>query len=170
MSYYGRIMLLLVACTTGSLIASEQESSDDTKVIIEFRWIEDSPIQDLTDPKGIPVSCGGKLAYLHSKPVLTSQDITRAVLHRHNFLVGGRPFDLFTIDLQLSDEAREKLAMATGEHEEKRLAIVINGEYLGTNFVQRSRIPDFVPSAGFISSKTKAERILSSVEKSRIER
>jgi hypothetical protein len=138
--------------------------------MIEFRWVEDSPIQDLTDQKGIPVSCGGKLAYLHSKPVLTSQDIARAVLHRHDFLVGDRPFYLFTIDQQLTNEAREKLAMATGEREEKRLAIVINGEYLGTNLVQRSRVPDFVPSAGFISSKTKAERILSSVEKSRIER
>ena len=121
-------------------------------------------------PSAICVSCGGKLASLHSKLVLTSQDISRAVLHRHDFLVGDRPFYLFTIDQQLTNEAREKLAMATGEREEKRLAIVINGEYLGTNLVQRSRIPDFVPSAGFISSKTKAERILSSVEKSRIER
>lgn len=69
--------------------------------MIEFRWVEDSPIQDLTDQKGIPVSCGGKLAYLHSKPVLTSQDIARAILHRHDFLVGDRPIYLFMIDQQL---------------------------------------------------------------------
>ena len=143
--------------------ADKAEKKAKTKtdgIHIEFRWLEKRSIQGVTEDKAIPITCGGELAYLHKTPILFGNDVTKAHLRKHDFTVGGLPFELFSIQFDVTDEAKLKLAAASGGERLKLVAIVVDGKYLGASYFKADKITEFAPSAGFISSRIEAERIV----------
>jgi hypothetical protein len=164
MLWYTRIALNLAACLAFVTAVVGQEPPAKPKAKVEFRWLEKRPIQDVTEDKGIPITCGGELAYLHKTPILFGNDVTKAHLRKHDFTVGGLPFDLFSIQFDVTDEAKLKLAAASGGERLKLVAIVVDGKYLGASYFKADKITEFAPSAGFISSRIEAERIVESCQ------
>lgn len=140
------------------LITSQAGAADRPTVKVEFRWAENEPIPGLTEDKGIRLSCGKELTYLHKAPILTNQDVAKAQLKYTDLRRNGLG-ELYSIDLHLTDNAIQKLAMAKVGNR-KLLVVVVDGRPLSAWMCDKSKLAEFVPRAGFLSKKAEAERIV----------
>ena len=62
--------------------------------------------------------------------------------------------------MHLTPAARETLAAAARDGERKWLAVMVDGAYKGAWVFEKSQSARYVPTAGFLSSKGVAERIV----------
>ena len=159
MARQARIGMWLALCLIVAPVASGQEPEANPKAKIEFRWIEDKPIKGVTEEKGI-TPWEQEVMFLHKKVILTSKDVAEARLSKIDLTANGIGV-LYSVKLQLTEEAKRKLADEIEKGGEKRLAIVVDGNVRGaTSFKDKSSINTNVPSAGFLASKREAERIV----------
>ena len=159
MSSRSRIALCLTAYSIAAAVASGQEPAAPPKAKIEFRWIEDAPIKDVTEDKGI-TPWENEVMYLHKKPILTAKDVANASLSKIDLTANGLGV-LYSVKLQLTEEARQKLAKEIEKGGGKRLAIIVDGNVRGApHFPDKSAVNTNIPSAGFLSSKIEADRIV----------
>ena len=143
------------------LQASGQEPSDKPKPKVEFRWLESQPIPGVTEEKGIRTSCGDELSYLHKQPILTNMDVAEVRLSKIDVRQDGILQEQFMIHFHLTAEGRQILAATCGKSGDKLLAVVIDGTYRGAPYFLKSRdASNFVPFAGYFSSKPMVERIV----------
>lgn len=156
-----RMALWMVAFLVVVAPALGQEQPAKPKAKVEFRWLEDKPIKDLTDEKGFQSTCWpDRLSYAHRKPVLTHKDVFGTRLNKIDFSGNGLPGDHFMIDFDLTKEAKATLVAACGEASEGALAVFVDGKYWGASFFKKASADDFAPFAGFITARAEAERIV----------
>ena len=148
------VVIALVAWL-GAPSAGEEPAKP--KVTVEFRWIEPQVVEGVTEDKGHPVVCDGKDWFAHLKPVLTSRDIAAAKVTHLNFANN----DQYAVEFTLANGAAKKLAEACGDKPGRHLTVYVNGHWYGTSYFDKAKPEEFSPPlAGFILSKTHAERIL----------
>ena len=136
-----------------------QEVVATPRAKIEFRWIEDHAIKDVTEENGV-IAWEDDLMYLHKDAILTSKDIADAILCESDLTANGIGV-VYSVRLILTEGAKEKLAMTMEKSGAKRLAVVVDGNIRGaTCFKDKAMIEANIPSAGFLSSKFEAERIV----------
>lgn len=150
------VAFLTVFAIAPSLLAQPVEKP---KVKVEFRWLEDRPMKDLTDAKGFQTTCGPELSYAHKKPVLSNIDVAEATIKNHGSIM-GLSGDHFTITFRLTDSAKKKLIKESGDAAHRELAVFADGKYWGTAIFRKGEANQFEPFAGFINSKAEAERIV----------
>ena len=156
-----QIALLLATLFAASAAAfAPPPAKPKEKARIEFRWLENSAIQGVTEEKGIRTTCGDELSYPHSKPVLTNVDVAGTRLTNTDFSRNGLSGDHFMVHFQLTKEARERLVKSCGNARFKVLGVFVDGKYWSAWNFQPQKPNDFEPSAGFISSRAEAERIM----------
>jgi hypothetical protein len=159
-----RLILGLVAGVVGvSSAVAQPADKPPAKAVVEFRWLEHSPDKALTEDKGIQTTCGPELMYPHKKPVLTNADVAAAEAKNHGQVMGLRG-DHYTVTFKLSDAAKKTLAASAGDATVKELATFVDGKYWGTAIYRPGKTADFIPQAGFITSKAEAERIVAAVK------
>lgn len=155
MAWFTRIVLALaVVVMTGVTFTAGQEPPGSPHVKVEFRWAEEKPVEELTEAKGIDLSCSDKKAYLHKKAVLTNQDITEAHLRKANTV----PDDKFIIEVKLTRDAGKKMAKSSEENLNKPLVVLVDGK-VAAAMVVTSRLSDFLPITGFFT-EAEADRII----------
>lgn len=161
-----RWCLMFAVCGMSAVSALADEPAQPTpSVKIEFRWLEPRPIVDVTFQKGIQTTCGDELSYPHQKPILTQADVARAELVESVF-TNGLPSPQYMVLLHLTDDARQKLVKSVA-NERRELAVFVNDAYYGTRYLHAADIPDFVPGAGFIATRSTAAGIVDSVQSAR---
>lgn len=165
MAWPTRIALGLAVCvtivvTTHAQEPRKEEKAKVEKAKVEFRWLASKPAKGITEEKGIQTTCGPELLYPHLKPALTNADVDGTILKQHDFSQSGLGKELYTVDFQLSEAARKKLLTEAGDQPVMQLATFVDGKYWGTGIFRKADAAKFTPTAGFISSKTEAERIV----------
>lgn len=154
-----------------------QDPPAQPKVKVELRWVETKHVDGLTDEKGYQSGYTPKdIVYPHKKPamVLTTAEVAEARLTTHDYRKSGSGIH-YTVTLQLTQEARDKLA-ATVEGTEMRLLTVRVGEkYWGLRRYEKDKDKKFVPpqaqadkfdvSIGYFSSETEAQRLVDTFKK-----
>ncbi len=148
------VVLAVAACLA---VPSAGQEPAKPKVTVEFRWIEPQVIKGVTEDKGHPIVCGGKDWYAHLQPVLTSKDIATAKLTHLNIANN----DQYAVEFTLSKGAAKKLAEACGDAAGRTLTVYVDGHWTGASYFDKAKPGKFFPPmAGFMLSKTQAERIL----------
>jgi preprotein translocase subunit SecD len=148
-------VVIALAAWLGAPSAGEEPAKP--KVTVEFRWIEPQVVKGVTEDKGHPVVCGGKDWFAHLKPVLTSRDIASAKVTHLNFANN----DQYAVEFTLAMGAAKKLAEACGDEPGRHLTVYVDGHWYGTSYFDKAKPEEFSPPlAGFMLSKTHAERIL----------
>lgn len=155
-----QLVLSVGVYSTVISVALGQERPAKPTAQVEFRWVECKPINGVTEEKGIRTSCGNTLSFLHTKPILTNVNVAETRLSKHDLSGIGFPGEHFMIAFYLKKQAKQKLIAACGDHPTRLLAILIDGKYRGAANFQKSKVADFVPYAGYISSRADAERIV----------
>jgi hypothetical protein len=158
MSWVSRIVAGVVACSA-CVAADGQEPLPKPKAKVEFRWMEQKPVEGLTEDRGTVVSCGPVLWYLHKESILTNRDVAGAAL-RETDLRDRNQGVHYTVELRLTGDAKKKLVAACGGRERGLLAVLIDGEYRGVGNFQKVKADEFVSWAGAFTSKAEAERIV----------
>ena len=147
-------VVIALACLAAPCLGQEPAKP---KVTVEFRWIEPQAIKGVTEDKGKPIVCDGEDWYVHLKPVLTSKDIDTAQL-THLHIANA---DQYLVGFTLTKGAAKKLAEACGEAPGRTLTVCVDGHWYGSSYFDKAKPEEFsAPSAGFMLSKTHAERIL----------
>jgi hypothetical protein len=157
---YTRIALWLAVCSALLPAARGQEPAAKPKAKVEFRWLEGKPVKGLTEDWGVPVMCGPVLAYPHTKSVLTGKDIAEARLGEADFSSSGLPSKLYMVSFRLTEQARKTLVAECGDQQERMLVVLVDGRSWGMRCFRKAEAADFEPQAGFLSSRTEAERII----------
>jgi hypothetical protein len=178
MSWRVRVAAGLAACLIVGATATAQEPPAKGKARVELRWLETKPIEGLTDAKGFQASCDPKdIVYPHQKPavVLTAAEVAEARLTKHESAPGsGWPAELFTVTLNLTKEAREKLAATTDGNEMKLLTVTVDGKHWCVFRYEKDKNKPFVPAdaraetfkpgVGFFSTEAEAKRLVDAVK------
>jgi hypothetical protein len=154
-----QFVFLLAVCAIPVSGTADEFAPDRPKAQVAFRWLEDRPVPEVTWAEGICTTCGEELSYLHKEAILTGRDVARTELREHDFSSAGLPGKMYSVNLHLTPAAREKLAAAAGDGQ-KWLAVMVDGAYQGAWVFEKSQSAEFVPTAGFLSSKVEAERIV----------
>ena len=156
-------LFLSTICVRAAFAA---ESPALPKAKVEFHWLEDRPIQGVTEEKGIHTSETGELSYPHLKPILTNEDITAVRVTATKFGAGATASEQYMLDFQLTKEARKRLAESCGASGDKMLAAMIDGGYHGCPYYLKSRDETtFAPFAGFFTSKEQVDRVVETINK-----
>jgi hypothetical protein len=150
-----------------------KEPPAKTKDKVELRWLEVKPAEGLTEDKGFQTSCDPKdIAYPHKKPalVLTAAEVAEARLTKHDFSGSGGPSELYSVTLNLTKKARDKLAATCVGDGPHSLTIGIDGKYWGSHRYEKDknkpliapecRAETFTPSVGYFLSRPEAERLV----------
>lgn len=153
------IAFALAVCLPCVALAADKEPPADPKAKIEFRWLSATPVPDLTEKEGIQTTCGPESMYPHLRPVLTQADVATATCSEHDFTSSGLGV-LYTVEFRFTDKAREKLVRDSGDRPTRELAVFVDGAYSGAWYFRQAEAEDFKPLAGFIASKSQAERIV----------
>lgn len=177
MLWSGRIDLRLAVCSVCFLVIGGQEPPVTPKVTVEFRWVEEKPIEGLTEDEGFRSTCDPMgIVYPHRKPalVLTPAEVAEARLTRHDFSGSGGPGELYSVTLHLTKEAREKLAATCDTLDLRGLTVVVGGKYWGVHRYEKDphkpliadecRAATFTPTVGFFSSRTEADQLVDAFE------
>jgi hypothetical protein len=158
------------ACVPG---VGGQQPAAKSRAKVELRWVEAKPVEGLTEDKGFQTTCDPKdIAYPHKKAalVLTAAEVAEARLTKHDFSASGGLSELYSVTLNLTKKARDKLAAKCEGDESRSLTIVMDGKYLGAHRYEKDknkplipaecRAETFTPSVGYFSSATEAERLV----------
>src|SRR5262245_23898687 len=133
---------------------------------VEFFWVEGKPQEGLTQAKGLQTSDDpNQLVYVHLKPVLTAKDVASTKMTNSDLSKNGLPGEHFMIKFELMKEAQEKLVAGCGGREARSLVVFADDTYWGLSYFRKSESATFTPHAGFISSRTTAERIVTACQK-----
>ncbi len=152
--HHAGVVLILTACFGVQTYGDEPTKA---KVTVEFRWIESVTIKGVTEDTGHPIVCGGDDWYAHRKPVLTGTDVASARLSTLNVGLG----DQYGVEFTLTAGAVKKLAEGCGDERGRMLTVYVDGRWYGSSYFDKSKPQAFSPpTAGYMTSKTHAERIL----------
>lgn len=166
MAWHTRGAGWLALCSVVVAGALGDEPPARPKARVEFRWLESKPIPGVTEEKGIHVSESDVLSYPHKKPILTNEDIVEVRVSKTDFSRSGglatdRTLVHYMLHFHLTPAALGKLAENCGKSGEKMLTASVDGRHCGAPFYIRSRDKaNFVPYAGFFTSKSEVKRIL----------
>jgi hypothetical protein len=175
MTRYTRICLGLVSCLAcvSAAVGQEPPVKPKARAKVELRWLETKPVNDLTEKEGFQASCDPKdIVYPHKKPalVLTATEVSEARLTAHDFSQSGLKAEYYTVTLNLTKDARTKLAATTEGNDMKLLTVVIDGKFWGVYRYEKDKDKPFVPEVaraetfkpgvGFFSTKAEAQRLV----------
>lgn len=150
---------LAMALAAATAVAPAAGPAARPKAKVEFRWLETEPVKGLTEEWGVPVMCGPVLMYPHKQPVLTGKDVAEARLSKTDLSSSGLPSELYMVNLHLTEQARKTLVAAC-EKPERALVVLVDGKSWGVRYFRKGEAAEFVPQAGFLSSRTEAMRIV----------
>lgn len=163
MNVWTRMALGVALCGTGISATFADEPPAKVKAKVEFRWLENKSIPGLTEEKGIQTSETDELSYPHLEPILTNVDIAEVRVSKVKL---GTLGDQFTLNFELTKEARKKLADSCGPSGDKMLAAMVDGKYRGSPYYLKSRDEaTFVPYAGFFQSQEQVDPIVAAFKK-----
>jgi hypothetical protein len=166
------LALALAVALTGLPAATAQDPPAKPKARVELRWLESRRIEGLTEDKGMQASCApGDLVYPHKKPalVLTKAEVREARLTKHDLTAANIGIQ-YTVALELTKEARAKLAATVEGTRMRLLTVVVDGKCWGVRRYEKDPaaqfVPDqaraetFLPDVGFFSSEAEAQRLV----------
>jgi len=173
MTWNMRVALGWTVCWGCVLTAAAQEPATRPKAKVELRWLEDKPIEGLTEENGYRVGDEpNDIAYPHKKPalVLTAAEVDEVRLKKLDFSASGNGV-VYLVTLHLTKEAREKLATSCKSNEQQALAVAIDGKCWGgamryekdpntPRIAPECRAATFTPSVGYFSSEDDAQRLV----------
>jgi preprotein translocase subunit SecD len=99
---------------------SAAQPAEKPGVKFELRRAESKPAKGLTEAT---VAGTKDKVYLHKEAALTNRDIVRARAATDS---GGAP----AVEIELTEQGREKFAKLTGDHQGKPLAILVAGKVI----------------------------------------
>lgn len=157
-----QIVVWVAACSIVVSLAYGQEPAARPKVKVEFCRLEAEPIKGVTEEKGTRTNCGGRLAYLHKKPLLTAKDIDYVNLNIQDWTRNGWGIR-YTVELHFTEEAKQKLVeqIAKGGRDgEVLLAVIVDGKYMGNSyFNSKCAVENNTPSVTFPTQSEAVELI-----------
>lgn len=176
MAWQVRIAVALAISSAYLAIIVGQQPAAKAGTSVELRWVETRRVEGLTEDEGFQSSCDPKdVVYPHQKPamVLTTAEVREVRLVAHNFSTSGSGVQ-YSVVLDLTNEAREKLA-ATYEGKEMRLlTVLVDGKYWGVRRYEKDPEKKFVPEqaraetfhldVGYFSSLDKAQPLFDAIK------
>lgn len=148
-----RGLLIFLTMSLGQGLVFSQ--APDRKIRVEFHWAEGAPGKGLTEAR-VPKT--GESVYLHKEALITSEDIIEAQALEDLSTRGG-----YKITLVFTKQAAERMARATEQSDDKRLAVLVEGRVISAPFLSGS-IYDKAVITGEIT-KFEAERIASQLNR-----
>ena len=121
-------------------------------VRFEMRLAEDTPAAGLRE---VAVSGGARRIYLHEDAILTNSDIAHAAL------IAGGTATTFGVALTFNDAGASRIAVATGGHVGKPLAVLIDGEVVMAPVLRSPITTSAVITGSF--TRAEAERIVAGI-------
>lgn len=161
MKWCMRVGVSLAVCWAVVAVAAAQAppARPPAKPKVEFRWLEDKPIKGVTEDKGIRTSCGDELSYPHKTPVLTGDAVAGTRVSKITFNPTTNPQDMFSVDFELTADAKAKLAADRGPGGTGLLGVYVDGAYWSLAYFQERTKATFEPSAGYFTSRAEVDRI-----------
>lgn len=169
-------LLFGVVVLSAALSATAEEPKAKEKIAVELRWLEEKPIEGVTEKKGIQASeAEGDLVYPHVKPalVLTKKEVSEAKLHKVDATKNGLGV-LITVEIHLTKEAREKLAAGVKGKETRLLTVTVDGKHWGVHryeidkdkpfIADQARAETFRPSVGFFRVESEAQQVVDALK------
>jgi hypothetical protein len=154
------IALWLASCAAAVPPAQGEEPRGRLKPKIEFRWLESTHIQGVTEDWGVQMTCAPERSYPHKTAVLTAKDVAEARLCQADFSSSGLPSELYMVSFRLTEQAKKKLVEECGDATERMLVVLVNNQSWGVRFFRKAEAANFEPQAGFTSSKSEAKRLI----------
>ena len=161
MKWCMQVGLSAAACWAVVAVAAAQAptAQPPAKPKVEFRWLEDKPVNGVTQDKGIRTSCGDELSYPHKMPVLTGDAVVRSRVSKITVSAATNPQDMFMVHFELTADAKAKLAADCGPGGTGLLAVYVDGKYWAAAYFQDRTKATFEPFAGYFTSSAEVERI-----------
>jgi preprotein translocase subunit SecD len=138
----------------GSAIAYRAWIAVDVVAAVRFEvhLAEDAPAAGLRE---VAVSGGARRIYLHEEAILTNSDIA------HAELIAGGTATTFGVAITFNDAGASRVAIATGGHVGRPLAILIDGEVVMAPVLRSPLTTSAVISGNF--TRAEAERIVAGI-------
>ena len=169
-------LLFGMVVLTASLSATADEPKAKEKIAVELRWLEEKPIEGVTEKKGILASeRENDFVYPHVKPalVLTKKEVSEVKLNKIDGTKNGLGL-LIMVDIHLTKEAREKLAAGVKGKDTRLLTVTVDGKHWGVHryeidkdkpFVSdKARAETFRPSVGFFRVESEAQQVVDALK------
>lgn len=160
------LKIALAAMCVAGATATAQEVK---KPKVELRWVEAQKIAGLTEEEGFQTSCDpDSIMFPHKKPalVLTAAEVDEVTLKHYDLSKNGLSAHNYTVMIQLTRAAREKLAASYEGNEMRYLTVLVDGKYWGLRRYEKDKnkpgVPpvtlaeNFNPDVGMFSSKGEA--------------
>ena len=174
MPWYASVALA-IAVNVSAITGQEPPACPKAKV--EFRWVERSKIEGVTENKGFQGNCDPRnLVYPHKKPalVLTAAEVAKVTLTKSDLSKVGLSSEQYMVKLHLTKKARDRLAMTVEGTKTRQLAVIVDGKCKNIYRYEKKRDKPgaprqtwaeiFNPSVGFFSSRAEAQRLVDAVK------
>ena len=151
---FARTIAAVALGAIGAAIAYRSWIAVDVVAAVRFemRLAEDTPAAGLRE---VAVSGGARRIYLHEDAILTNSDIA------HAELITGGAAGTFGVALTFNDAGASRIAVATGGHVGKPLAVLIDGEVVMAPVLRSPITTSAVISGDF--TRAEAERIVAGI-------
>ncbi len=169
MSWYTPVAVGMVVCFVSVSAIMGHEPPAKPKAKVELRWIEGEHIEGLTDfEMRYPASENrDDFAYPHKKPALVLTPAMVAKVSITHFVLASR--DQYGVKIQITEKAREALAMTFEDTKTRWITVVVDGRCWGTRRYDPSNeksdggpatwAKNYNPHVGFTSSKAYVQRV-----------
>jgi hypothetical protein len=151
-------LLFLTALLWTSALTSANKAQDPkpSPLKLTLRWAETSHQPEVTQEKGVDLSCSDGKAYLHKTPIVTEADIVSASAHPDN---SGKHY----LILKLNKKAAEALGVTWNRLGEKPIVVEVDGKIVFA-MVPKTKLETDVPVLGRFSA-AEAARIVEGLTK-----
>lgn len=137
-------------------VHSQEPASKPTPLKLTMRWAETTFQADVTQEKGVDLSCTEGKAYLHKNPIVTEADIVSASSHPDN---AGKHY----LILKLNKKAAEALGVTWNRLGEKPIVVEVDGKIVFA-MVPKTKLETDVPVLGAFTA-AEAARIVEGLTK-----
>lgn len=164
------LRMLAVFAGCGAPIAFAAEPNEPPKPKVEIRWVERYPVKELTlDRSAHNGSDTRNDYYPHIKPamILGREDVSAARMQKVDWEVGGKVVHHYVVTLELTKEARVRLAKSC-PGKTARITVAVDGHYWGwdhyatddaADVADRWKAKNYSPCMGLMP-RADAERIV----------
>ena len=151
---FARAAAVVAVGAIGAAIAYRSSIAVDVVAAVRFEvhLAEDTPAAGLRE---VAVSGGTRRVYLHEDAILTNSDIA------HAELIAGGTAATFGVALTFNDAGAGRIAIATGGHVGRPLAILIDGQVVMAPVLRSPITTSAVISGDF--TRAEAERIVAGI-------
>lgn len=168
----GELLMKSCLCCLAGILLCSISSSIAVGQGLELRWVESKPIEGVTEDEGVQRGDDpDDIVYVHKKPVIVLDSaLAEMKIEESKWCCE----ELFLVTLELTDEARTKIATSVQGNQMRILTAKVNGEYHSFHRYEIDRDKKGVPkgaradtftvSLGVFRSRDEAERMRNVLE------